>query len=73
MNGPDESDPLERTRRRVAAWLAKPDEEREADLKRIGILDAQGRLSSRYGGPGDMTWPHPEDEPKRKVTETPGR
>lgn len=28
-----------------------------ASLKRIGILDEDGILSERYGGPGKMTWP----------------
>ncbi len=46
---------LDATRKAVQEWLAKPNEKRQADLQAAGILDGKGRLSSRYGGPGDMT------------------
>lgn len=48
---------LDATRRVAREWLAKPLNERTADLQRIGILDDAGHVSSRYGGPGKMTTP----------------
>jgi hypothetical protein len=48
---------LAATKQAMAEWLAKPVDQRTDDLKQIGILDEEGRLSSRYGGPGRMTTP----------------
>ena len=42
----------EKARRRYQALTA---EQRIARLKRVGILDAEGKLSSRYGGEGQDT------------------
>ena len=47
----------EEARRRYQALTA---EQRIARLKRVGILDAEGKLSSRYGGDGKDT---SEDRP----------
>lgn len=47
------------TRKAMADWLAKPVEQRNADLREAGILDTRDRLSSRFGGPGDMTYKTP--------------
>ena len=43
----------------MADWLAKPVEQRNADLREAGILDARDRVSSRVGGPGAMTYKTP--------------
>ena len=48
---------LEATERAMAKARAQTPEEARADLIAIGILDEDGELSSRYGGPGKMTWP----------------
>jgi|JI6StandDraft_1071083.scaffolds.fasta_scaffold237863_2 hypothetical protein len=46
---------LETTRKSMQEWLSKPIEQRRKDLQAAGILDRHGHLSSRYGGPGEMT------------------
>jgi hypothetical protein len=56
---------LEAAERAMALWRARPLSERVEELKRIGILDEQGVLSERYGGPGQMTEPQEaEDAPR---------
>lgn len=41
----------------LARWDAMTAEERVERLKEIGILSPDGRLSGRYGGPGEWTEP----------------
>ncbi len=48
---------LAATKQAMVEWLAKPMEQRTRDLQQAGILDDEGKLSSRYGGPGQMTMP----------------
>jgi hypothetical protein len=45
----------------MALWRARPLEQRIEELQRIGILDENGVLSERYGGPGRMTEPQEEE------------
>lgn len=52
---PEEEEQLHERAR--AAVRAMTPEERLEGLKDIGILDRHGRLSSRYGGPGELTDP----------------
>lgn len=53
----DEEDRLHE--RAQAAVRAMTPEQRLQRLKDIGLLDRHGRLSSRYGGPGEPTEPKP--------------
>ncbi len=47
---------LERIHAEAQRWAASlTDEQRVDQLKKIGILDAQGKLSRRYGGEGEDT------------------
>ncbi len=57
MSEAREREILEATQRAMDHFQAMPRAEQVAELQRIGILDAQGVLSSRYGGPGQMTEP----------------
>lgn len=62
MTEQNKAELLEAAERAMAEWRALPKEQKTAELKRIGILDEDGQLSERYGGPGKMTWPKETEE-----------
>lgn len=57
---------LAATKRAMEQFRSLPLEEKLEELKRIGILDEQGQLSERYGGPGEHTeLPNEETAPEQ--------
>ena len=56
---------LDAAERAMAEWRSLSKEQQLEELKRIGILDEDGQLSGRYGGPGKMTWPRETEQDAR--------